>query len=313
VTQPFISILINNFNYATFIEEAVESALAQDYPAFEVVVVDDRSSDDSLARLARFGDQIAVIALTANGGQAHALNHGVPRCRGEVIAMLDADDYCLPGRLARLGASIKADPTALVHAERVREIDRFGRFVQDLPPQIPGGDIAGKILNSGGLWDFPPMSGLSFRASFLREVLPEPAMPHRVSFDHHLATLAALRGPVAALQEVGAVRRLHHRNKYKNPERRARRDATLVDDLRRIERMTFFLNQTLERLGDPRRLEAGRKLWYQTVQYWLGEIPTRTFVARFVRLNADPNPVRAWRRLRFCVNTASRLAERRKA
>lgn len=311
MSQPRISVLINNYNYAAFLDEAVQSVLDQDYPNFEVIVVDDRSTDDSLQRLAAYGDRIRVVALEMNGGQAHGVNNGFPACTGEVVAMLDADDFFLPGKLQRLAARITEDPEAVIYPDRVRENDRLGRFVQDLPPRIPDGDIAETVLRSGGLWDFPPMSGLAFRASFLAEVLPEPAYPNRVSFDHHLATLATLRGRVAATQEVGTVRRLHHRNKYKNPERRERRDETLVDDMRRVERMCWCLNASLARLGDPRRLDIEKKLWYQTVRFWHGDMPRWRFVLRFLKLNAERNPMRALRRLRFCVTMARQLAERR--
>src|SRR5258705_3481772 len=100
---PFVSVLIDTCNYGEFIEEAVSSALAQDFPAEqrEILVVDDGSTDDTQERLRKFGDTIRYLRK-ANGGQASAFNFGFEHARGEVIALLDADDVWLPGKLERL-------------------------------------------------------------------------------------------------------------------------------------------------------------------------------------------------------------------
>jgi len=74
---PFFSVLIDTYNYGEFIEEAVSSALAQDFPAVEreILVVDDGSTDDTQERLRKFGEAIRYLRKP-NGGQASAFNSG---------------------------------------------------------------------------------------------------------------------------------------------------------------------------------------------------------------------------------------------
>src|SRR5215212_8459413 len=92
---PLASVIINNFNYGRFLREAIDSALAQDYPATEVVVVDDGSTDDSRAVIESYRDRVRAV-FKENGGQGSAYNAGVPVSRGEYVCMLDADDTLDP-------------------------------------------------------------------------------------------------------------------------------------------------------------------------------------------------------------------------
>src|SRR5712692_3956929 len=99
---PFFTVLIDTYNYGEYIEEAVASALAQGFPAEdrEILDVDDGSTDDTQERLEKFGESIRYL-LKPNGGQASAFNFGFEYARGEVIALLDADDVWLPDKLGR--------------------------------------------------------------------------------------------------------------------------------------------------------------------------------------------------------------------
>ena len=92
--QPLVSIIINNFNYAQFLKEALDSALSQTYPHIEVIVVDDGSTDNSHGIITSYGDKIIPI-IKENGGQASAINGGYKASSGEVICFLDSDDvFC---------------------------------------------------------------------------------------------------------------------------------------------------------------------------------------------------------------------------
>src|ERR1700692_4536840 len=100
MTAPLVTVLIDTYNYGRYIEEAVGSVLAQDFPTEqrEILVVDDGSTDDTEERLRRFGDSINYLRKP-NGGQASAFNFGLESARGEIVAFLDADDYWLPRKL----------------------------------------------------------------------------------------------------------------------------------------------------------------------------------------------------------------------
>jgi len=89
--KPFVSIIINNYNYDRFLAEAIDSALNQTYPNTEVIVVDDGSTDGSRDIISGYGSQIIPV-LKSNGGQASSLNEGFEASQGEIICFLDSDD-----------------------------------------------------------------------------------------------------------------------------------------------------------------------------------------------------------------------------
>ena len=85
------------FNARPYIEEAIRSVLSQDYPAIELIVVDDGSQDGTPEVAEGFGGRVRVLRQT-NAGPAAARNRGMEAARGEFIAFLDADDVWLPGK-----------------------------------------------------------------------------------------------------------------------------------------------------------------------------------------------------------------------
>lgn len=107
------SVLVSSHNYQDYVVEAVESALAQTLPPHEVIVVDDGSTDRSVAVLqARFGDDARVqIVAQPNAGQMAAWITGFARSSGDVIALLDSDDRWEPGYLAAVAAVFQHQPT----------------------------------------------------------------------------------------------------------------------------------------------------------------------------------------------------------
>jgi hypothetical protein len=109
MSEPKVSVVIPTYNRAMCIGDAVESVLAQTYRDFEVVVVDDGSTDDTAAALAKFGDKIRVIRQK-NGGVSRARNAGIEAARGEWVALLDSDDVWLPEKLAIQMQGVAAHP-----------------------------------------------------------------------------------------------------------------------------------------------------------------------------------------------------------
>ena len=93
--SPLVSILINNYNYAQYLSQAIDSALGQTYTNTEIIVVDDGSTDNSREIINSYGNQI-ISVLKENGGQASAINAGFAASKGDIICLLDADDIFLP-------------------------------------------------------------------------------------------------------------------------------------------------------------------------------------------------------------------------
>lgn len=107
--QPLVSVLIPAYNCAGFVAEAVQSALGQSYEAKEIIVVNDGSTDGTLAVLRGFGDAIRIVDQK-NGGPPLARNAGLRIARGEYIAFLDADDVWARGKLAAQVFHLEARP-----------------------------------------------------------------------------------------------------------------------------------------------------------------------------------------------------------
>src|SRR4051794_40698073 len=96
-----VSVLVNNHNYARYLPEALDSALAQDAGGAEVeyIVVDDGSTDGSFQVLKRYAPRVKTVLLPQNRGQAAAFNAGFEAASGEILCLLDSDDWWAPGKL----------------------------------------------------------------------------------------------------------------------------------------------------------------------------------------------------------------------
>jgi glycosyltransferase involved in cell wall biosynthesis len=126
--MPRVSITIPTYNCAHFIERAIRSILAQSYTDYEIVIVDDGSTDNTRVVLAPFGDRIRYI-YQANGGLSAARNTALAHAGGELIAYLDADDLWYPDRLERQVAFLDANPgCGFVHSD-VTVIDEHDRII----------------------------------------------------------------------------------------------------------------------------------------------------------------------------------------
>ncbi len=106
---PVVSVVIPAFNAAWCVRKAIDSVLAQNYRNFELIVVDDGSTDETAAVLAAYGKTIHVIHQ-ANGGLSNARNTGIRESQGEFVAFLDADDWWLPRKLERQIELMQAQP-----------------------------------------------------------------------------------------------------------------------------------------------------------------------------------------------------------
>jgi len=94
-----VSVIIPTFNRAEKLGRAVFSVLGQTYKGFELVVVDDGSTDETRERLLAFGDRVHVVTHETNRGVSAARNTGIRVSRGPLLAFLDSDDYWLPEKL----------------------------------------------------------------------------------------------------------------------------------------------------------------------------------------------------------------------
>lgn len=128
---PLVSVITPVFNGAAWLEEALDSALAQSFYSLEVIVVNDGSTDDSLAiarAMARNDDRIRIIDQ-ASAGLPAARNLALKMARGAYLALLDADDAWLPNHLQLAMQAFENDPDlGLVHAN-IQQVDTEGALI----------------------------------------------------------------------------------------------------------------------------------------------------------------------------------------
>ena len=127
--MPKVTVVIPVYNGDRYLRESIDSVFAQTFDDYEIVCVDDGSTDDSAVLLQAYGQRIRVVRQT-NAGQSAARNAGVKVARGEYIAFLDQDDVWYPSKLESQVAVLDAEPdVVLVHCDFDR-IDEGGQMLQ---------------------------------------------------------------------------------------------------------------------------------------------------------------------------------------
>lgn len=124
---PHVSFLLAVYNDARFLPETLQSLFAQTFRDFEIVVIDDASTDATAEILQSTGDpRLRYFRNEENLGQVPSLNRGLKHCRGELIARIDGDDLCEPDRLAAQVEHLAAHPSMAGCATWTTEIDVHG-------------------------------------------------------------------------------------------------------------------------------------------------------------------------------------------
>jgi glycosyltransferase involved in cell wall biosynthesis len=213
VSAPRVSVLIDTYNYGRYIEEAIESVLAQDFPAeeMEILVVDDGSTDDTRARVGKYTGRVKYI-WKENGGQASAFNCGLAEARGELIFLLDADDYWRPGKLRKIADLFALHSDARMIYHRYEELDEASGKASVLAAPVISGFLPKRKADLISYWIYPT-STLAFRREALKVLLPVPE-GLKIQADAYLAALVVFLGPVMGVAEPLAVYRMHKKNLF---------------------------------------------------------------------------------------------------
>jgi alpha-1,3-rhamnosyltransferase len=211
---PLVSVIIASYNHAPYVEASILSVLQQDYPNIELLVVDDGSSDDSVARI----ETLRTIhgfdfRVQSNKGLPTTLNESVARAKGSLIAPFGSDDIMMPWRIGRQVAYLRDKPEVGICAGNVELIDAHGQLMEkrrqhrrDLPFRRL--DFEGLFLGSERI---PPAPTLMFRRKALEEV---GGFDPSICLEDLYIELAILRAGyfIDVLGEVLAQYRLHSSN-----------------------------------------------------------------------------------------------------
>ncbi len=112
--KPLVSVIIPTYNRGWILKEAIDSVLAQDFKDYELIVVDDGSSDNTSEVLDTYGQEIIVLRQ-ANKGVSAARNRGIAEAGGQLVAFLDSDDRWLPRKLSRQVDFFILNPDAVIN------------------------------------------------------------------------------------------------------------------------------------------------------------------------------------------------------
>lgn len=164
---PAVSVLLPVFNGAAFVAGAIESVLAQSYANFEIVVVDDGSTDETVSIVETYqrDRRVRLIRVARNAGLVSALNLGLRSCRADLVARLDADDRASRSRLEHQVPRFE-DPAVVLSACGYRRVNEEGQLLREVAGPLTHGALAMAMLGGNRLCH----SSVMFRRSVVMEM-----------------------------------------------------------------------------------------------------------------------------------------------
>jgi glycosyltransferase involved in cell wall biosynthesis len=225
LSRPLVSLVVPSYNQGRFLEEALLSALDQEYEPLEVLVVDGGSTDGSLDVIRRHEDRLAWWVSEPDRGQAAALNKGFERTGGEILGWLASDDALLPGAVARVVDELERDPpeTLLVYGEALF-VDEHGA---ELFPLEPRPFDVGAMVRSAANHVVQPGSLFRRRAWEAAGPLNEDGY---YLFDFEFALRVGRAGKVVPIRDRLAHYRVHPESKSGGESLRKARDYVRFAD-----------------------------------------------------------------------------------
>jgi glycosyltransferase involved in cell wall biosynthesis len=216
MTKPFVTALVDTFNHEAFIEEALHSVLAQDFPSseMEILVVDDGSTDRTPELVRKFESRVRLLRKV-NGGQASAFNAGIAEARGEIVAFLDGDDWWAANKVKRMAEVFSSHPEIGFAGHSITEVlldgrQRIEQLRADTWFQVnsPEGACTFRTRKN-----FLGTSRMTIRTELVKKILPVPDALV-IQADEYLFTLAAVLAPAVVLSEPLTFYRHHSANLY---------------------------------------------------------------------------------------------------
>jgi glycosyltransferase involved in cell wall biosynthesis len=295
--EPLISVLFPVYNGEKYLAQAVDSILAQTLADFELIIIDDGSTDGSLARLKLYERDPRVRLISRpNTGITGALNEMIGLSRGRYLARMDSDDAAAPERFAKQVEYLNAHPECVIVGSRVMIMDPYGSPVSPTGQKLTHEEIDAELLTSGGGWAMVHPSVMMRKEAVARVGGYRSQWRH--CEDHDLYLRLAEVGKVANLPEPLLWYRRHYGsiNFNKASEQAAQKEALLREAYER--RGLPMPNNWKQESWAPPPAEEQARLWG-----WAALKIGNLMVARRHAFNAlvkAPQSVQSWRLL-YCA------------
>lgn len=259
---PTVSVIIPTYNCDRYLAQAVSSVLSQTECDYELLIIDDGSTDNTRQVLQLYQDRINYVYQN-NQGVCASRNHGINLAKGEFVAFLDADDFFLPGKLAAQVAIFRAQPNLGIVHSGWRRVDIQGKTLIDI---CPWENIPELNLETWLRWKPVLPSAMMFRREWLKQVNGFDTK-YTVAEDVDLVLRLALAGcPADWLREITVCYRQHQKSAMSNGLPQAHALSTLLDN--------FFAQPNLPekiRLLEH-QVRYGTLVWVSWYLYHTGQV-----------------------------------------
>jgi len=287
---PQFSVVITSYNYGEFLPFALDSALCQTYRNFEIIVIDDGSTDNTEEVIKPYlADSRIHYIRQKNAGQPKAKNRGVAECRGELIAFLDADDIWFPEKLEKQWLLFNDSNVGVVYSRR-QWIDSQGEM-------LPGNE---RVLRRGNVLDHIFIDNfICFSSSVVkRDVLNEVGcfdenLPMGIDYD--LWIRLAARCKFDYVDEPLVKYRTGHANLSKNVWKR-------YDCAQRIMNKSLASDEISKKLSPFTKSRAWADTWSNMACIYFFQGNYRKSLFYFIKaVKINPLSVSIWKRIIKCI------------
>ncbi|MTJ53683.1 glycosyltransferase family 2 protein [Anabaena sp. UHCC 0253] len=317
---PIISVIIPTYNYAHYIQQAIDSVLKSDFPQdqIEIIVIDDGSQDNTSEIVTKYGSRVKYI-LQENSGKAWATKVGIDNCQGKYVFNLDADDLFLPNKIKEVVGIFESDPEIVhvAHPALCWEVDNDQKFPEAIPKHIIAHKISGKELLSYFYRNRMLFGGGSTFA-VRRDTLNKFSIPKEVDMyiDEYLVMCTLNQGYSYFIDNPLSVWRIHRQNYSGNTsnvneyQKKSLRSLTSIEgilnnlddfdvEIRKIYTLKYKISQISEKekMGNKTLFDILSMWWFFLKNFGIFSYQPLTMIKSYTLLNRTlPNFILDWLR-----------------